>query len=62
MAVVAVLAVLVLVIAITGQIVTIFAGLALTLLSWFLFLKPVIHRRHKNAVSELVRSWNLEAE
>jgi len=61
-AVVSVLAVLVLVVALTGQVIPIFAGLAVTLLSWFLYIKPLVHRRHKRAVRALTRSWNLEAE
>jgi hypothetical protein len=32
------------------------------LLSWFLYIKPLVHRRHKRAVSELTRSWELSAE
>lgn len=57
-----VLAVLVLAVAVTGQILPIFAGLAVVMLSWFLYIKPVVHRRHKRAVSALTRQWNLEAE
>jgi len=30
--------------------------------SWFLFIKPFVHRRHKRAVSALTRSWELSAE
>jgi hypothetical protein len=32
------------------------------LLTWFLYIKPVIHRRHRKAVSNLTRSWELKAE
>ena len=60
--IVVVLAVLVLAVAVTGQILPIFAGLAVVMLSWFLYIKPVVHRRHKRAVSALTRQWNLEAE
>jgi hypothetical protein len=60
--IVAVMAVLVLAVAITGQILPIFAGLSVVMLSWFLYVKPVVHRRHKRAVSALTRQWNLEPE
>jgi hypothetical protein len=61
-ALMAVLALIVLVVAITGQTISIFAGLSVVLLSWFLYIKPLIHRRHKRAVSALTRSWELSAE
>ncbi len=61
-AIVAVLALLVLMAALTRQIVPTFAGLAVVLLGWFLFIKPVVHRRHKQAVHGLTRSLNLRAE
>ena len=57
-----VMAVIVLAVAVTGQILPIFAGLAVTMLSWFLYIKPVVHRKHRRAVSALTRQWNLEAE
>ena len=60
--IVGVMAVLVLAVAITGQILPIFAGLSVVMLSWFLYVKPVVHRRHKRAVSALTRQWNLEPE
>jgi Flp pilus assembly protein TadB len=60
-AVVACMAALVLVVALTGQLISIFAGLAVALLSWFLYIKPLVHRRHRRAVSGLTRSWKLEA-
>ena len=47
---------------VTGAVLPIFAGLAVTMLSWFLYIKPVVHRRHRRAVSALTRQWNLEAE
>jgi hypothetical protein len=49
-------------VAITGHVITIFAGLSVVLLSWFLYVKPLVHRRHKRAVSALTRSWELSAE
>jgi hypothetical protein len=49
-------------VAIEGQTISIFAGLAVVLLGWFLYIKPIIHRRHKRAVSALTRSWELSAE
>jgi len=60
--IVAAMAAVVLAVAITGQLLPIFAGLAVSLLGWFLYIKPVVHRRHKRAVSALTRQWNLEAE
>jgi hypothetical protein len=60
--IVAVLALLVLVAALTQQTIAIFAGLAVVLLSWFLFIKPLVHRRHKRAVRGLTRSWDIRAE
>ena len=57
-----VLALIVLAVAITGHVISIFAGLSVVLLSWFLYIKPLIHRRHKRAVSALTRSWELSAE
>lgn len=61
-AIVGVMAAVVLAVAVTGQLLPIFAGLAVVLLSWFIYIKPVVHRRHKRAVSALTRQWNLEAE
>jgi hypothetical protein len=60
--VVSVMAAIVLAVALTGQLFSVFAGLAVVLLSWFLFIKPVVHRRHRRAVSSLTRKWELEAE
>jgi hypothetical protein len=57
-----VLALLVLMAALTRQLLPTFSGLALVLLGWFLFIKPVVHRRHKQAVRGLTRDWNLHAE
>ena len=50
------------VVALTGQTVSIFAGLAVALLGWFLYIKPVMHRRHRKAVAALTRTWEVEAE
>jgi ABC-type transport system involved in cytochrome bd biosynthesis fused ATPase/permease subunit len=61
-AVMAVLAIAVLAVALTRQVIPIFAGLAVVMLSWFLYIKPLVHRRHKAAVSRLTRTWNVEAE
>jgi len=60
--VVGVMALIVLAVAVTGQWFSVFAGLAVVLLSWFLFIKPVVHRRHRRAVRSLTRKWELEAE
>ena len=61
-AVVAGLALVVLAVAYTRQFLPILAGLGVVMLSWFLYIKPYVHRRHKRAVSELTRSWELTAE
>jgi hypothetical protein len=47
---------------VTGQLLSIFAGLGVVLLTWFLYIKPLIHRRHRKAVNNLTRSWELKAE
>jgi hypothetical protein len=58
----AVLALLVLAVALTQQLIPIFAGLAVVLLTWFLYIKPLVHRSHKRAVRGLTRNWDLQAE
>jgi hypothetical protein len=60
--VVAVLALLVLMVAYTRQFIPILAGLGVVLVGWFLYIKPYVHRRHKRAVGELTRRWELTAE
>ncbi len=61
-AIVGVMALIVLAVALTGQTVSIFAGLAVSLLSWFLYIRPLIHRKHKRAVAQLTRSWDVAAD
>ena len=61
-AVMAVLALAVLAVALTRQVVPIFAGLAVAMLSWFLYIKPIVHRRHRRAVAQLTRQWDVKAE
>jgi hypothetical protein len=61
-AVVAGLALMVLAVAYTQQFLPILAGLGVVMSSWFLFIKPFVHRRHKRAVSALTRSWELSPE
>jgi hypothetical protein len=61
-AVVAVLAVIVLAVVITRQFIPMMAGLGVVLVSWFLYIKPLVHRRHRRAVNELTRRWELTAE
>jgi hypothetical protein len=60
--VVAVLALVVLGVAYTRQFVPTLAGLGVVLVGWFLYIKPLVHRRHRRAVSELTRRWELTAE
>jgi hypothetical protein len=61
-AVVILLAIIVLAVAWTGQFIPILAGLGVVLLSWFLYIKPFVHRRHRRAVNDLTRTWELKAE
>jgi hypothetical protein len=61
-AVVAGLALMVLAVAYTQQFLPILAGLGVVMSAWFLFIKPLVHRRHKRAVSALTRSWELSPE
>jgi len=60
--VVVVLALMVLAVAVTGQFIPIIAGLGVVLLGWFLYIKPFVHRRHRRAVNDLTRQWELTAE
>jgi hypothetical protein len=60
--IVAVMALLVLAVAITGQMIPIVAGLGVVSISWFLYIKPLVHRRHRRAVHSLTRNWDLEPE
>jgi hypothetical protein len=61
-AVVAVLALLVLSVAYTQEFLPTLAGLGFVLCGWFLYIKPLVHRRHRKAVSQLTRSWELHPE
>ncbi|HET7380574.1 MAG TPA: hypothetical protein VFJ24_11075 [Gaiellales bacterium] len=61
-AVVAVLALLVLSVAYTQEFLPTLAGLGFVLCGWFLYIKPLVHRRHRRAVSQLTRSWELHPE
>jgi hypothetical protein len=56
------IALLVLVTAVTQQLVPIVAGLGVSLLLWFLYLKPLLHHRHRRAVTGVAREWDLQAE
>jgi hypothetical protein len=60
--IVAGLALVVLAVALTGVFMAVFAGLAVVLLTWFVYLKPLVHRQHRRAVAALTRSWELKAE
>jgi hypothetical protein len=57
-----VLAAIVLTVALTGNLISTFAGLSVVLLSWFVYLRPLVHRKHKKAVAKLTRSWQIEGE
>jgi hypothetical protein len=61
-AVVVVLALLLLAVAYTEQFIPILAGLGVVLCGWFLYIKPYVHRRHRRAVNQLTRSWELHPE
>jgi hypothetical protein len=61
-AIVVVMALLILVVAWTQQFIPILAGLAVVLGGWFIYIKPIIHRRHRAAVGRLTRSWELRPE
>ncbi len=61
-AIVGVMALIVLAVARTLQVIPILAGLAVTLGGWFLYVKPIVHRRHRAAVGKLTRSWELRPE
>ena len=61
-AVVAFLAVLVLAVALTGNVYQILVGLPMVLLIWFVYVKPLLHRRYRRAVGDLTRRWHLRAE
>jgi hypothetical protein len=60
--IVGVMALIVLAVARTLQVIPILAGLAVTLGGWFLYVKPIVHRRHRAAVGKLTRSWELRPE
>jgi len=53
---------LVLLTAITQQLVPIIAGLGVSMLLWFLYLKPLLHTRHRKAVAGVARKWKLRPE
>src|SRR4051812_5370854 len=59
---VAFVALLVLVTAITQQLIPIVAGLGVSLLLWFLYLKPLLHNRHRRAVAGMARGMQLQPE
>jgi hypothetical protein len=59
---VAFIALLVLLTAITQQLVPIIAGLGVSMLLWFLYLKPLLHTRHRKAVAGVARKWKLRPE
>src|SRR4029079_14477435 len=56
------IALLVLVTAITQQLGPSIAGLGVSMLLWFLYLKPLLHNRHRKAVAGVARKWKLRPE
>lgn len=61
-AIVAVMALVVLAVARTLQVIPILAGLTVVLGGWFIYVKPILHRKHRAAVGKLTRSWELSPE
>ena len=59
---VSLLALALLAVAYTQQFIPILAGLGVILMSWFLYIKPLVHRRHRRAVNDLTRTWELKPE
>jgi hypothetical protein len=52
----------VLLLALTAQEFQLFIGLPAILLVWFIYVRPFMHRRYRQRVSELTRTWTLRAE
>ena len=61
-AIVVLMALVVLAVAWTRDFVPILAGLAVVLGGWFIYIKPILHRKHRAAVGKLTRSWELRPE
>lgn len=59
---VSLIALLVLVLALTAQPVQLFIGLPGILLVWFTYVRPSMRTRYRRRVGELQRSWTLRAE
>ena len=59
---VSLLALLVLVLALTAQQYQLFIGLPGILLVWFSYVRPSMRSRYRRRVGELQRSWTLRAE
>jgi hypothetical protein len=60
--IIAVLAAFVLAAAVRGDFIQILATLGVVITVWFLYIKPLVHRRHRRAVGDLTRRWELHAE
>jgi hypothetical protein len=58
----AVLAILVLVLALTAQQFQLFIAFPGILLAWFTYIRPTMRSRYRRRVGELQRSWTLRAE
>jgi len=61
-AIVVAFALVLLLVALTGGFLQVLAGLGVILISWFLYIKPLVHRRHRRAVQALTRRWELHAQ
>jgi ABC-type transport system involved in cytochrome bd biosynthesis fused ATPase/permease subunit len=61
-AIVVAFALILLLVAVTGGFLQVLAGLGVILISWFLYIKPLVHRRHRRAVQSLTRRWQLQSQ
>lgn len=52
----------ILLLALTAQQFQLFIGLPFVLLVWFMYVRPLMHRRYRRRVGELTRTWTLRAE
>lgn len=59
---VSLVAVIVLVLALTAQQLQLFIGLPLIIIVWFMYVRPLMRSRYRRRVGELQRTWTLKAE